>query len=270
MEGVMVATVPQDSEANLVSPQPDPANQSGSWAAPVSKLRVSSLPAEAINLNVEGRHLTGPLKGFGQLWQKTYWIKLADANLSPQTVIRTWKERFPQFWPKGNRFYGSGSSIATGDVAVLNLAGPGGITGPGGAPLISTGVMVIYSDDESFSFMTPEGHMFAGMITFNASEEDPGITVAQVQALVRANDPIYEASFRLGFGHKSENDFWLRTLESLAGYFGVNAKAQLSQVCVDKKVQWSEAGNIWQNAAIRTGMYYIAAPVRWVRGALKG
>ena len=28
--------------------------------------------------------------------------------------------------------------------------------------------MVIYADDESFSFMTPQGHMFAGMITFSA------------------------------------------------------------------------------------------------------
>jgi hypothetical protein len=37
---------------------------------------------------------------------------------------------------------------------------------------LSTGVMVIYADDKSFTFMTPEGHMFAGWITFSAMEQD--------------------------------------------------------------------------------------------------
>ena len=54
-----------------------------------------------------------------------------------------------------------------GEVALLNLAVPGGMT-------LSTGVRVIYADEESFSFMTPEGHMFAGMITFSAY--DDGVT----------------------------------------------------------------------------------------------
>ena len=61
---------------------------------------------------------------------------------------------------------------------------------------------MIYVDGVSFSFMAPEGHMFAGMITVSAFEVDNG-TVAQVQALIRANDPIYEMSFRLDFDHKS-------------------------------------------------------------------
>lgn len=237
--------------------RPDP------WATPVDRLKVSDLPGEAINLNVEGRHLTGPIKGFGQLWQKTYCIRLEGASVSPQEVIKTWKEKFPQFWPKGNHFYGPVGGIAPGEVAVLNLAGPGGVTGPGGAPLISTGVMVIFADEESFSFMTPEGHMFAGMITFSAFKQGED-TVAQAQALVRANDPIYETTFRLGFGHKAEDIFWAQTLQSLARYFGVEAEPEETVRLVDPKVQWSEAGNIRYNAAMRTGMYYVLAPVRWV------
>ena len=101
---------------------------------------------------------------------------------------------------------------------MLNLAGPGGINRAGGGPMISTGIMVIYADDESFSFMTPEGHMFAGMITFSASREEQD-TVAQIQALVRASDPLYELTFRLGVGHKMEDDFWMQTLRNLAAYF---------------------------------------------------
>ena len=56
---------------------------------------------------------------------------------------------------------------------------------------LSTGVMVLYSDEESFTLMTPQGHMFAGWITFSATERD-GATVAQVQVLMRAADPICE------------------------------------------------------------------------------
>jgi hypothetical protein len=135
--------------------------------------------------------------------------------------------------------------------------------------LISTGVLVIYADEESFSFMTPEGHMFAGMITFSA-EEGEGGPVAQVQALVRANDPIYEMSFRLGFGHRSEDTFWAQTLQNLAAHFDVQGKVDQQVVCVDQKMQWSEAKNVWHNAAVRTGIYLLLTPVRWVKSGLTG
>ena len=233
------------------------------WAAPVARLKVSAIPSGAINLNVDGRQLTGPLKGFGQLWQKTYRVRLSGAQVSPGEVIKVWKEHFPEFWPKGNRFYGSLAGIAPGEVAVLNLAGPGGITGPKGMPLISTGVMVIYADEESFSFMTPDGHMFAGMITFSAEEDDG--TVVQVQVLIRASDPIYEIGCRLGIVNNTEDVFWRQTLKNLAAHFDVEGYVQQSVTLVDPKVQWSEAKNIWHNAAIRTAIYYLGSPIRWVR-----
>jgi hypothetical protein len=103
--------------------------------------------------------------------------------------------------------------------------------------------------------------MFAGMITFSAFEEDE-TTVAQVQALIRANDPLYELTFRLGFGHKTEDEFWQQTLRSLAKEFGVDGYVSQSVVLVDSKVQWSQAKNIWQNAAIRTALNL---PVRLIR-----
>jgi hypothetical protein len=33
---------------------------------------------------------------------------------------------------------------------------------------------------------------------------------------------------------------------------------------VDKHVQWREARNIWMNSAVRTMLYVLAAPVRWL------
>jgi hypothetical protein len=251
---------------NSDSPNQTPTRQQA-WAAPVSRLKVSGMPEGAINLNVEGRQITNPLQGFGQLWQKTYRVRLSGARVAPQEVITVWRAHFSEFWPEGNRFYARLTNIEPGEVALLNLAGPGGMKGPGGAPLISTGVLVIYADDESFSFLTPQGHMFNGLITFNSFDDD-GVTVAQVQAMVRASDPIYEMSFRLGFGHKAEDQFWLATLENLAARFNVKTQARQEVALIDPRVQWSQARNVWHNAAIRTGFYYLGAPVRWVKKKL--
>ncbi|MGD2159051.1 MAG: hypothetical protein PVG14_17190 [Anaerolineales bacterium] len=218
------------------------------WAKPVGKLKLSDSPADAININVEGRQLTGPLQGFGQLWQKTYRVRLSGIDISPQSVIKTWKERFPTFWPEGNRLFVQLTGIKPGEVGVINLSTPYGMK-------LSTGIMVIYADDESFSFMNPEGHIFAAMITFSAYEEDDG-TVVQIQALVRANDPFYELGCRLGVVHKIEDEFWHATLSNLANHFGLD-QPQITQknMLVDPRVQWKEAKNIWKNAGIRTVLY---------------
>ena len=243
--------------------EPTPANptpsrsREGAWATPVQRIRVGDAPVGAVNLNVDGKKLTSPLKGFGQLWQKTYSVRLSGAAVPPEEVIRVWKQEFPSFWPKGNHFYPSLTGIRPGEVALLNLAGPTGL------PLISTGIVVIYADDLSFSFMTPQGHMFAAMITFSA-HEDQGVSVVQVQALVRASDPLYEMTFRLGFGHRTEDEFWTRTLENLARHFGIQGQVQQQVTCLDGRVQWSEAKNIWHNAAVRTALYMPVAVVKKV------
>ena len=253
--------------ATTPSSDPTPTPESA-WTQPVDRLKVAGVPAEAVNLNVDDRQLIGLLRGFGQLWRKTFRIRLEGAQVSPAEVVKIWKEDFPKFWPKGNHFYGSTEKIAPGEVAVLNLAGPYGLTGPGGAPFISTGILVIYADDVSFSFMMPEGHMFAGMITFSAFEEE-GCTLAQAQVLIRPYDPLYELSFRLGIGHAMEDALWTHTLRSVAAHFGVTGTPQKTVVLEDASLQWAEARNIRHNAAIRTALYTLAAPARWVRNAFK-
>ena len=232
---------------NDQSTNPKTPRNAASWASPVDRMTAGDLPADAINLNVTGRRPLSPLQGFGQLWQKTYRIRLDGDAVSPETLVAEWKAHFPEFWPQGNRFFGAVGGVAPGDVAVLNVAGPGGMK-------LSTGIRVIYADEESFSFMTPEGHMFAGMITFSSFVVE-GQTVAQIQALIRANDPVYEMSFRLGFGHKAEDAFWHQTLRNLGAHFSRTGTVSQTNVLVDKRVQWAEAKNIWQNAAIRTAVY---------------
>src|SRR6266516_1712673 len=225
------------------------------WAKQTSFI-VTNAPIGALNLNVEGRQALSPLQGFGQMWQKTYRVRLEDTTIQPSEVIKTWKENFPKFWPKGNRFYGPLTGIAPGEVALLNLTMAGGMA-------LSTGVLVLYADDESFTLMTPQGHIFAGWITFSSYEVD-GCTVAQSQVLIRANDPAYEIGFRL-VGSNKEDIFWQQTLTSLAEYFGVKADVKTQRTCVDPKLQWSQAKKIWHNSAIRTTLYTMTTPIRWVR-----
>jgi hypothetical protein len=224
------------------------------WAQRGDNLQVSSAPTSAINLNVNGRFVEGPLQGFGKMWQKTYRTQLMGSDATPRQVIATWKASFPDFWPKGNRFYVPLTGITPGEVALLNLK-------TGGMPL-STGVLVLYADDESFTLMTPQGHMFAGMITFSASDgANGGPTMAQAEVLMRASDPLYEMGLTFG-GHQAEDKFWKHTLTALATRFGVqNPAVETRVVCVDPRRQWRNARNIWNNAAVRTVMF---APFGWI------
>lgn len=238
-----------------------PSRDAHSWAQPVTRLQSPAVPQSAVNLNVDGRQLTGPLLGFGQMWQKTYRITLQGAPATPQEVIKTWKANFAQFWPAGNRFYGAEGEIEPGQVAVLNLAGPGGMTAPGGQPMISTGVLVIYADEDSFSFMTPQGHMFAGMITFSAEPGDAG-PVVQVQCLIRASDPIWELGCRVGIVHSNEDAFWRGTLQNLAAHFGATGEVSQQNQLVDARIQWRQWRNVWHNAAVRTVLHMPAQMAR--------
>jgi hypothetical protein len=230
-----------------------PRDDAAAWAKQVTKLKVGEVPTEAVNRNVEGRRVMSPIQGFGKMWQKTYRIRLTGATETPAEVVSEWKANFASFWPERNWFYGPLTGIEPGEVAVLNLTMPGRLK-------LSTGVFVLYADEESFTFMTPQGHMFAGWITFSASEEG-GVTMAQVHVLMRAHDPLSEVGLTLG-GHKMEDRFWEQTLEALARHFGVEGDVETNVTCVDGRRQWSKAGNIWQSATIRSGMYAATAPAR--------
>jgi hypothetical protein len=231
-----------------------------SWAKSVARLEVKDVPDGAVNLNVEGRRLTSPIQGFGKMWQKTYQVRVPAERVSPTELIATWKERFREFWPEGNHFYGALTGIAPGDVALLNMTLPGRMK-------LSTGVMVLYADEESFTLMTPQGHMFAGWITFSASELD-GDTVAQAQVLMRAGDPIFEMGLAMG-GHRQEDRFWQATLTALAAHFGHEGEVDTRVVCVDRKRQWRNWRNVWHSAAIRSTLYTMGAPGRGVKRLFK-
>lgn len=212
-----------------------------SWASPIDKFHVSEAADGGLKGNVEGREPVGPLQGFGQLWQKTYEVPIPGP--SPKEVIATWKENFGDFWYPSNKFYAPAAGIEPGEIALI-----GGGKGP---TKVTTGVRVIYADEVSWSYMNPEGHPWAGIVTFSAHEDDAGTTAARVDLLVRANDPIYELGFKI-YVSRLEDKIWHHTLTQLAAHFGSHAIVTMNSHLVDSKRQWNRFGNIWKNSAIRT------------------
>lgn len=225
------------------------------WAQSTGELHVGhDLPEHAVNKNLEGRRVAGVAGGFGKMWQKTYEVELRGTSATPQQVIKAWREHFPEFWPKGNQFHAPLTGVKPGDVVPLSLKMPGGMK-------LLTGILVMYADDESFSYVMPEGGMFGGMITFRSFVRE-GVTVAEIQALIRGQDPIYEVGLMFG-GHAMEDKQWIHVLHEIGRHFGANdVKPTKSRTVVDKKRQWKHFGNVKHNAAIRSTFYMLGAPFR--------
>ena len=244
--GPVVASVPTSRDA-------------ANWARPVDRLSAAGVTG-AKDDAVTGKRVSGPLQGFGQLWQKTFTVRLVGADLTPQQLIAKWKGEFPTFWPKSATFYAPLAGIAPGEVALLDLAPV-----PGAPVKLSTGVMVLYADDESFTFMTPEGHTLSAWITFSA-HRDGDVTIAQAQALERPSDPLDELAYMLG-GNRLNDRFWRETLTNLARHVGVTEPVIETQiVCVDRRRQWRYWRNIRNSASIRAARRTLGAPVRRLTG----
>ncbi len=240
------------------SQAPTPRDAS-SWAKPVDRLSAEGVTGARVD-SVSGKRVSGPLQGFGQLWQKTFTVRLTGSSLTPQQLVAAWKDGFPTFWPKSATFYAPLAGIAPGEVALLDIAPV-----PGSPVKLSTGVMVIYADDESFTFMTPEGHTLSAWITFSAYR-DGDVTIAQAQALERPSDPFDELAYVLG-GNKLNDRFWRETLVNLARHVGVaEPNVETSVVCVDKRRQWRYVRNLRNSASIRTMRRTLGAPIRKLTG----
>ena len=237
--------------------QLSPSTAGDAWPGPFTRLSVRGTPAGAINLNVNGRRVAGPLQGFGQLWQKTYTAVLTDIRLSPVELIEILKTNFTRFQPVSNRFYPGPAGIKPGEIILINADTPGG--------LIVTGVMVLYAGPTSFTFITPEGHPESGWVTFRADEIE-GKTMIQIQGLARASDPLYEVAFRLA-GSKLQQGIWTHVLQSLLRYVGSSSRVEVVPVCLDKRLQWSKIFNIFANAQILT---ILNMPAIFFRKLIKG
>jgi len=239
---------------------PTPTNRdAANWARPVDRLSGAGAVG-AKDDAVTGKRVSGPLQGFGQLWQKSFSVRLDGVETTPEAVIATWKAHFAEFWPKGQRFYAPLSGIQPGEVALLDIQPV-----PGAPVKLSTGVLVLYADDESFTFMTPEGHTLSAWITFSARREGD-VVVAQAQALERPADPFDEIAYKLGGNHQN-NKFWQATLRNLAIMVGVPVPVVDVQVsCIDGNRQWRYWRNVRHSATLRSARRTMTAPIRRLTG----
>jgi hypothetical protein len=243
------------------------ASDKENWAKPVSKLKVGDVPVGATNINVDGMQIASPLQGFGKLWQKTFRVQLSGVDLDPVKIMQIWKANFVKFQPAFNRFYASPIGVAPGELLFIDSTVPVMPGTPGVLP-VTTGVMVLYSDENTFTVMTPEGHPESGWNTFSTYAEN-GIPVAQIQSMTRATDPIYEFGFNFMGGSTMQDKTWTHVLRSLAKECGVENEVEVSKICLDPGLQWSEAGNVFKNAVIRTTFYKLSTPIRWVRNQIR-
>lgn len=219
----------------------------------ISMLISDPLPPEALRENVEGRAVTSVDDGFGKLWRKRFWIRLEGASITPEELIDVWKKHYTEFWPKGSHLYQPPEGLSTGDVAAADLAMIAGTR-------VATGIIVLKVDPTSFTFATLQGHTFCGTITFSGVDEG-GTTVARVDVVMRASDPIYEIGMPLG-GHQHENKFWEASLRALAKYVGVEADPGMDMECLDGHRKWPNAANMRYNAFLHTAFQVLTRPFR--------
>ncbi len=190
------------------------------WAQYVSTLKVTRAPTGALNLNVEGHRLVGPLQGFGQMWQKIYWIGLKGGNVTPTELITIWKHHFPEFWPRQSHFYPSLSGIAPGEVALINATIPGGLPVP-----VSSGVRRRWP-------LAPHAHVTGSLLW----RESAGTNATKLH---RSTAPVVGGQERVaecGHSHDAVQDADTGTLDA-----GVSQPRSLNErrtQCIAKSSQW--------------------------------
>jgi hypothetical protein len=215
---------------------------------------------EASALDLDRQPPTRPEDGFGHRWRKVHRIPLVGSDVAPTQLISTWKEHFGEFWPGDNRFYGAITDLEPGELAVISVEMPGDTT-------LSTGVILADSSDDSFTLVTPKGHMLAAWLTFSAYRE-AATTIAQVEIVMRASDPLFEIGMVL-VGHRRENRFWEETLRNLAVRFGVHANPETRLTREEAHYLWANATNVLHNSAIRNGLIRLASLPRKAAGRLR-
>jgi anti-anti-sigma factor len=238
-----VASLSQDEFAKLEKMDCEVGNQSDAgWAPKMVRLHVTEKPEGAFAKNMDGRRVIGQLQGFGPMWEKTYWIEMRKPGIKKQDIMLAMQEHFVEFQIPENAFYPTSKGLTPGEMIFIDSRTPGGI--------VSTGVMVLYMDDRSFTFITPQGHPEAGWITFSVDEREDSVYV-QIQGLVRSSDPFFEVAFKLA-GSKFQETIWKHVLSSLAKYLDVEDDVQMKKYSPANDLQWSKAGNIWYNSQIRS------------------
>lgn len=219
------------------------------WSESLGEVTEEELPPGCEGLNVLGRAIQGPMDGCGKLVLKRYRVLLPGVGESAIEITAVLRKRLTEFWPEGNSIVFGPDGIVPGAVGVIDL------TLPGRMPL-RTGVRVIHSAPESFTFATLQGHMASGYIDFSVRDGEEG-PVVEIASLARTGDPFFNIGFHL-FGHVQQERFWQGTISRVAVALGVNPVVEGSQEYLDQSSGSCPISNIGRNAAASTSISILA------------
>jgi hypothetical protein len=71
-------------------------------------------------------------------------------------------------------------------------------------------------------------------------------------------------------GAARQEFIWVSVLTQLGKHLGVSEQVTKSRECLDPQIQWQYFGRVWKNAGIRTTVYHLSAPLRWLRNLMRG
>lgn len=71
-------------------------------------------------------------------------------------------------------------------------------------------------------------------------------------------------------GAARQEFIWGHVLTKLSEHFGVKGQVTMTRECLDPSIQWAYAGRVWQNAGVRTTLYKVAVPIRWIMRLFRG
>lgn len=212
------------------------------WAPFIEKIKVTEKPEGALVKNMDNRRLQAQINGFGKMWQKTFRLMIDKPEFTPEDIINKLKQNFVAFQVPENFFFPTSKGLSPGALVFIDSATPGGV--------VSTGIYVLYMDDTSFTYVTPQGHPEAGWITFSAKEEEGKIRL-QIQGLVRASDPFFEIAYAIA-GQAFQEKIWLNVLTQMAKHLEIEDNGQMVKYKPANYCQWGKCGNIWYNAQLRS------------------
>ncbi len=242
--------------ANLYAPPGDGRMlDAANWAVP-GATPPNSRNIPSIVLDTFRHHgVSGPLQGFGQLWEKTCLMPLGKSRLQPTEIIATLKEQFATFSSPDTAITLPDGGISPGEIMSLKIRHRYG--------QMLTGAMVLHGDEHSFTLITPAGHPKSGWVTFSAYR-DGGNTFVQAQGLSRTSDPGFALAFHPLINHRDEYT-WRHLLENLSRYYHIDATISVQRTRWASGWQWSGLLNIRHNAQLHSIPCNLGDALRCVR-----
>jgi hypothetical protein len=161
-----------------------------------------------------------PDEGVGALFHRTYRVRIAQAHVSPEELMRQVSADpdvvAPREFASFNKLQGEKGRMRVGDEYVVRMAGPW--DGP---------VRVAEVEPTSLRLVTLDGHLEAGQIEFRVEQED-GRLVFSIESWARSGDRLSNLLYGyLRMAKEVQLHMWTSFLERVIELAGGNRFGRL-------------------------------------------